>query len=71
MYCDKSKYGLLVAEKLGVSTSLLGYWKNKCIILQASNNRKGKRLFTQEGIENPEVIHHLVQGLDFPLKVAQ
>lgn len=60
-----------VAKELSVNTSLIRFWEKEFAILNPKKNKKGKRLFTPQDLENIKLIYHLVKERGFTLKGAQ
>ncbi|MDR1666566.1 MAG: MerR family transcriptional regulator [Bacteroidales bacterium] len=57
-----------VAEKLGLTASLIRYWENEFDIIRPQKNKKGNRLFTQKDIEAISLIRHYVKERGMTLK---
>ncbi len=60
-----------VAEKFGVTTSLIRFWETEFELIQPKKNRKGNRLFTRKDIQTIETIYHLVKEKGYTLKGAK
>ena len=60
-----------VAKKFKVNTSLIRFWEKEFDILQPKKNKKGKRLFTKQDLDNVHIIYHLVKERGFKLDGAK
>lgn len=60
-----------VAEKFGVTTSLIRFWESEFELIQPKKNRKGNRLFTRKDVQTIETIYHLVKEKGYTLKGAK
>lgn len=60
-----------VADKLGVSTSLIRSWEGEFDIIKPKRNRKGNRQFTKEDLEHFKSIFHLVKEKGYTLQGAK
>lgn len=60
-----------VAERFGVSTSLIRFWEKEFDIIKPKKNKKGNRLFTKEDVDNFYTIYHLVKERGFTLDGAK
>ncbi|MEM6380319.1 MAG: MerR family transcriptional regulator, partial [Bacteroidota bacterium] len=60
-----------VAERFGVSKSLIRFWEAEFDLLKPHKNSKGERRFTNENIEQFQLIHHLVKERGFTLAGAK
>jgi DNA-binding transcriptional MerR regulator len=60
-----------VAEKFNVNASLIRFWEKEFDIIRPKKNKKGNRLFTQQDIENIQLIYHLVKERGLTLSGAK
>lgn len=60
-----------VAEMFDVSKSLIRFWENEFEILKPHKNSKGDRRFTQQNLEQLQLIYHLVKERGFTLSGAK
>ena len=69
---DKRYYKIgEVAKAFNVNASLIRFWDKEFDVLKPKKNNKGNRLFTQEDIENLQLIYHLVKEKGFTLEGAK
>jgi DNA-binding transcriptional MerR regulator len=69
---DKRYYKIgEVAKAFNVNASLIRFWDKEFDVLKPKKNNKGNRLFTQEDIENLQLIYHLVKEKGFTLDGAK
>jgi len=60
-----------VANRFGVSTSLIRFWENEFDIIQPHRNKKGNRLFTRADVDNFHLIFNLVKERGYTLQGAK
>ena len=60
-----------VAELFDVSKSLIRFWDTEFDLLKPHKNSKGERRFTQENLEQFQLIYHLVKERGFTLAGAR
>lgn len=60
-----------VAEMFDVSKSLIRFWESEFEILRPHKNSKGDRRFTQQNLEQFQLIYHLVKERGFTLSGAK
>ena len=60
-----------VATAFNVNTSLIRFWEKEFSIIKPKKNAKGNRLFTQEDIQNFQLIFNLVKERGFTLEGAK
>ena len=60
-----------VAKAFNVNASLIRFWDKEFDVLKPKKNNKGNRLFTQEDINNLQLIYHLVKEKGFTLDGAK
>lgn len=60
-----------VAELFEVSKSLIRFWDTEFDLLKPHKNSKGERRFTQENLEQFQLIYHLVKERGFTLAGAK
>lgn len=60
-----------VAELFDVSKSLIRFWDTEFDMLKPHKNSKGERRFTQENLEQFQLIYHLVKERGFTLAGAK
>lgn len=60
-----------VAELFHVSKSLIRFWDTEFALLKPHKNSKGERRFTQENLEQFQLIYHLVKERGFTLAGAR
>jgi len=60
-----------VAEMFDVSKSLIRFWENEFDVLKPHKNSKGDRRFTQQNLEQLQMIYHLVKERGFTLSGAK
>lgn len=60
-----------VAKAFNVNASLIRFWDKEFDVLKPKKNNKGNRLFTQEDINNLQLIYHLVKEKGFTLEGAK
>lgn len=69
---DKRYYRIgEVAKAFNVNASLIRFWDKEFDVLKPKKNNKGNRLFTQEDIQNLQLIYHLVKEKGFTLEGAR
>jgi len=69
---DKRYYKIgEVAKAFNVNASLIRFWDKEFDVLKPKKNKKGNRLFTQEDINNLQLIYHLVKEKGFTLDGAK
>ena len=60
-----------IAEMFDVSKSLIRFWESEFDILKPHKNSKGDRRFTQQNIEQLQIIYTLVKERGFTLEGAK
>jgi DNA-binding transcriptional MerR regulator len=60
-----------VADRFGVSKSLIRYWEKEFDILTPYKNSKGDRRFTRQNIDQIQLIYSLLKERGFTLKGAK
>jgi DNA-binding transcriptional MerR regulator len=60
-----------IADKFGVSKSLIRYWETEFTILKPHKNSKGDRRFTKENIDQLQLIFDLVKNRGFTIEGAK
>ena len=60
-----------VADMFNVSKSLIRFWESEFDILRPHKNSKGDRRFTQQNIQQFEMIYELVKERGFTLEGAK
>lgn len=60
-----------VADMLNVATSLIRFWETEFDLIRPKKNRKGNRQFTQQDIDNVQLIYHLVKEKGYTLQGAK
>ena len=60
-----------VAKMFNVNTSLIRFGEKEYDINKPKQNKKGNRLFTQNDIDNFQIIYHLVKEKGMTLKGAK
>ena len=60
-----------VAKMFNVNTSLIRFWEKEFDIIKPQKNKKGNRMFTQEDVDNFNIIYHLVKERGFTLQGAK
>jgi DNA-binding transcriptional MerR regulator len=60
-----------VSKMLGVNASLIRFWEKEFEIIQPKKNKKGNRLFTQQDVDNLQLIYRLVKERGFTLQGAK
>ena len=60
-----------VAEMFKVSKSLIRFWESEFDVLKPHKNSKGDRRFTQQNIDQVQLIFHLVKDRGFTLEGAR
>ena len=60
-----------VAEMLGLETSTLRYWESEFPNLSPRRSSKGKRLYTDEDIEEVRTVQYLLKQRNLTIKGAQ
>ena len=60
-----------VAKAFNVYASLFRFWDKEFDVIKPKKNNKGNRLFTQEDIQNLQMIYHLVKEKGFTLEGAR
>lgn len=60
-----------VAEIFDVSKSLIRFWEGEFDILKPHKNSKGDRRFTQQNIDQLQIIYNLVKKRGFTLEGAK
>ncbi len=69
---DKRYYRIgEVAKAFNVNASLIRFWDKEFDAIKPKKNNKGNRLFTQEDINNLQMIYHLVKEKGFTLEGAR
>lgn len=69
---DKRYYRIgEVAKAFNVNASLIRFWDKEFDVIKPKKNNKGNRLFTQEDIQNLQMIYHLVKEKGFTLEGAR
>lgn len=69
---DKRYYRIgEVAKAFNVNASLIRFWDKEFDVIKPKKNNKGNRLFTQEDIQNLQMIYHLVKEKGFTLDGAR
>ena len=69
---DKRYYKIgEVAKAFDVNASLIRFWDKEFDVLKPKKNAKGNRLFTQDDIQNLQMIYHLVKEKGFTLEGAR
>ena len=60
-----------VADKLGLTASLIRYWETEFKEIQPKKNRKGNRVYTEKDIQSLEMIKFLLKTKKHTIKGAQ
>lgn len=60
-----------IAEMFSVNTSLIRFWEKEFEILQPKKNKTGTRRYTQEDIDNFQMIYLLVKEKGYTLEGAK
>jgi DNA-binding transcriptional MerR regulator len=60
-----------VSKMLNVNASLIRFWEKEFDIIQPKKNKKGNRLFTQQDVDNLQLIYRLVKERGFTLQGAK
>ena len=60
-----------VADKLGLTASLIRYWETEFKEIQPKKNRKGNRVYTEKDIQDLETIKFLLKTKKHTIKGAQ
>jgi DNA-binding transcriptional MerR regulator len=60
-----------MAERFGVSKSLIRFWENEFDFLRPHKTSKGDRRFTQRNLDQFQLIYHLVKERGFTLEGAK
>ena len=69
---DKRYYRIgEVAKAFNVNASLIRFWDKEFDAIKPKKNNKGNRLFTQEDVNNLQMIYHLVKEKGFTLEGAR
>ncbi len=50
-----------IAKKFSVNSSLIRYWEQEFDFIKPNKSNKGTRYYTNQDIDNFELIHHLVK----------
>ncbi len=60
-----------VAGMFKVNASLIRFWEKEFDIIKPKKNKKGNRFFTQQDIDNIQLIYHLVKERGLTLSGAK
>ncbi len=60
-----------VSEMFKVNASLIRFWEKEFDIIKPKKNKKGNRFFTQQDINNIQLIYHLVKERGLTLSGAR
>jgi DNA-binding transcriptional MerR regulator len=60
-----------VSEMFKVNASLIRFWEKEFDIIRPKKNKKGNRFFTQQDIDNIQLIYHLVKERGLTLSGAR
>ncbi|MBN2814616.1 MAG: MerR family transcriptional regulator [Bacteroidales bacterium] len=60
-----------VSEMFKVNASLIRFWEKEFDIIKPKKNKKGNRFFTQQDIDNIQLIYHLVKERGLTLSGAR
>jgi DNA-binding transcriptional MerR regulator len=60
-----------VASMFDVNISLIRFWEGEFDIIKPKKNKKGNRLFTQNDVDNFQVLFHLIKERGYTLHGAK